>query len=496
MFSLAGTERAAGKVTGFELLHGSIVIPPQDIPPVSTALLVDALPAVGDLRLDRAAAVLFQQIGFEWVLCVGTPPALREWAEQAAKTFGYRLLPALIGKDEALVFRRAPTSCIRTGVPSKPPLKSAPRAGAGVELESTASTIEALSRLTVDPRWMFYLPAETATLQSERIDGDLEHPKFILDYYRNEGISKLIVETNQMGSRAVVVICRDDEAAQKRFGIKAPGCIYTRKGKPFLNDASELLHQFREALCRADFWKRFETGWVCLEGQVMPWSAKAGGLIEGHSEVLHAGEAMYSAASPVLSHFGDESRLGAGKESFRRYRVLYERYAGEVGSAITFAPFHLIATEGRSFFGMSHLWQMQTLSSLSRTAGAPFSETPYRFITLDEAPKVKECIDWWSRIPGVVIKPLPFVPKGKRGLAQPAFMCRGREYLRFVYGPEYDLPENRLWLSSREALAHRKNKRRKVLKQLALSIEGVERFVSKEPLGRIEECVRGVLALA
>src|ERR1700741_1261497 len=43
---------------------------------------------------------------------------------------------------------------------------------------------------------------------------------------------------------------------------------------------------------------------------------------------------------------------------------------------------------------------------------------------------------------GMVVKPLEFVTKGRKGLAQPAANVRGREYLRIIYGPEYTLPEN------------------------------------------------------
>ena len=39
-------------------------------------------------------------------------------------------------------------------------------------------------------------------------------------------------------------------------------------------------------------------------------------------------------------------------------------------------------------------------------------------------------------------KTVRFVARGPRGLVQPAVKCRGREYLRIIYGPEYTLPEH------------------------------------------------------
>jgi protein phosphatase len=91
----------------------------------------------------------------------------------------------------------------------------------------------------------------------------------------------------------------------------------------------------------------------------------------------------------------------------------------------------------------------------------------------------------------MVVKPLSFVARGKRTLVQPAVKCRGREYLRIIYGPEYTLPENLERLRARGLSA----KRSLALREFALGIEGLERFVRNEPLRRVHECVFGVLAL-
>lgn len=91
----------------------------------------------------------------------------------------------------------------------------------------------------------------------------------------------------------------------------------------------------------------------------------------------------------------------------------------------------------------------------------------------------------------MVVKPLEFVTRGRRGLVQPAVKCRGREYLRIIYGPEYTEPQNLARLRER-ALGH---KHSLALREFALGIEGLERFVRREPLRRVHECVFGVLAL-
>ncbi len=91
----------------------------------------------------------------------------------------------------------------------------------------------------------------------------------------------------------------------------------------------------------------------------------------------------------------------------------------------------------------------------------------------------------------MVVKPFDFIARGKRGLAQPAVKCRGREYLRIIYGLEYTAPEHLERLRQRNLSV----KRSLALREFALGIEALERFVSKMPLRRVHECVFGILAL-
>jgi protein phosphatase len=92
---------------------------------------------------------------------------------------------------------------------------------------------------------------------------------------------------------------------------------------------------------------------------------------------------------------------------------------------------------------------------------------------------------------GMVVKPHSFIHTNKRGLAQPAIKIRGQEYLRIIYGPEYTHSENLNRLKSRGL----SGKRSLALREFALGVEGLQRFVNREPLRRIHECVFAVLAL-
>ena len=91
----------------------------------------------------------------------------------------------------------------------------------------------------------------------------------------------------------------------------------------------------------------------------------------------------------------------------------------------------------------------------------------------------------------MVVKPFDFIAKGRHGIVQPAVKCRGPEYLRIIYGPEYTIPEHLERLRVRGLGA----KRSLALREFALGIEALERFVRSEPLRRVHECVFGVLAL-
>jgi protein phosphatase len=122
--------------------------------------------------------------------------------------------------------------------------------------------------------------------------------------------------------------------------------------------------------------------------------------------------------------------------------------------------------------------------------------TPFRLVDLESPDAVQAATDWWIELTstggeGMVVKPLDFIARSGKGLIQPALKCRGREYLRIIYGPEYDLPQNLDRLRQRGL----SGKRSLAMREFCLGIEALERFVKNEPLRRVHECVFGVLAL-
>ena len=156
-----------------------------------------------------------------------------------------------------------------------------------------------------------------------------------------------------------------------------------------------------------------------------------------------------------------------------------------------------MASEGALHTDKDHRWHMEVASAIcAAEPSRVLFTTAHRVVDLTDPGSEDEATAWWEEMTGrggegMVVKPLQFVARGKRGVVQPAVKCRGREYLRIIYGPEYTLPENLERLRSRGLGA----KRSLAMREFALGVEGLERFVKGEALRRVHECVFGVLAL-
>lgn len=314
-----------------------------------------------------------------------------------------------------------------------------------------------------------------------------------------------------MGSRTVLVVCRDADAARRRFGVATgeSGVCLSRTGRRFFSDAQmeiALLDRVRAAADAAGLWARFETDWLCLDAELMPWSAKAQELVRTQYAAVGAAASVgLTETTRALTRASERGadvtaildRTKARAEHAQRYVDAYRRYCWPVVSVgdLRLAPFHLLATEGAVHVDRDHLWHLSVLDGLTAVGGV--LQTTRRLVVDVTDPASSEAgVAWWEQLTGaggegMVVKPLDFIVRGPRGLAQPAVKCRGREYLRIIYGPDYDLPENLERLRKRGL----STKRSLALRELALGIEALERFVRKEPLRRVHECVFGVLAL-
>ena len=395
-----------------------------------------------------------------------------------------------------------------------------------IAAENSAAALEVMSRFAADPHWLIYLPPTMSPCETSRLPAYLEHPAEAFDYYKRRGVGKVVCEQKHMGSRAVIVLCKNAEAAHRRFKVSDGSCgiIYTRTGRHFFDDAKiedTILTRLQNVLTASGFWDDFNTDWVCLDTELMPWSAKAKKLLEeqyvplgraGRSALAQAIDAVKKAEAALCgknaeteaqsSQNADLSallkRCQARADALNLYTDAYRRYVWDVRGFDDYriAPFHILAAEGGTLFEKNHMWHMETIAKYMTGSDPVFAATSHILVDLSDEANAAAGIAWWEELTasgaeGMVVKPLDFIAMKDTELLQPAVKCRGREYLRIIYGPEYMLSDNLTRLKKRSL----SKKRNLALAEFALGVESLERFTRCEPLYRVHECVFGVLAM-
>jgi protein phosphatase len=378
--------------------------------------------------------------------------------------------------------------------------------------ENASAAIEVMSRFALAPQWLAYLPPTMSPVETSTRDGWLERPEEAFAHYRERGVAEVVCEEKHMGSRAVIALCRTAEAAKARFDA-APGetgAIWTRTGRGFFAEAATteaLLARLRGAVDAAGLWDELSTDWLLLDAEIMPWSAKAGALIDAqYAPVAASSRAGLSAAADALARaaahgapVGDllakvEDRVGRAD----LYAKAWGPYVWPVSGIddLKVAPFHLLASEGRVWFDQDHVWHMGLADRLAATGDKVIAPTRWRVLPLADEAACADAIAWWEALTGaggegMVVKARDFIARGAKGMLQPALKVRGREYLRIIYGPEYDAPEHLERLRERGL----GGKRNLALREFALGHEALKRFVDGAPLRKVHECVFAVLAM-
>lgn len=381
-----------------------------------------------------------------------------------------------------------------------------------VREENASAAIEVISRHAADPRWLIHLPPTMSPPETSAREDWLERPEEAFAYYGSKGIRSLVLQEKHMGSRGLILLARSLEAAEKRFGVAdgARGVVLTRTGRRFFGDAAleaEALHRVDEAMARAGLWDELTTDWALWDCEILPWSMKAKALLEQQYAPVGAAalagldrlaEALAAARARGVALDELASATAARLENAQRYRDAYNRYVAPFGGIgdLVIAPFHLLASEGAAHSDKDHLWHMGQAHRLASADPELIRATRFRELDLSDDAAVADAVAWWEELTsaggeGMVVKPKDFIAKGKRGLLQPAIKCRGREYLRIIYGPDYDRPENLVRLKQRGL----GTKRSMAIREFALGMEALHRFIEHAPLTRVHQCVFGVLAM-
>jgi protein phosphatase len=436
-------------------------------------------------------------------------PAQRVWY-QPVKPFPPAAEALRVEAADA-VGRREPDLLDLADVLGKRVVDTCYRGGVTVREEQAAAALEVMSRFAVDPRWLLYLPPTMAPCGTSARPDLLEHPAEAFDAYRTDGVAQVVCEEKHMGSRAVVLACRDQQIAADRFGDQdgTLGAVYTRTGRPFFNPdlTAQLLDHLRAAVSAVGLWDELATGWLLLDCELLPWSAKAEDLLRHQYAAVGAAaraalptavaalEAAYATGIDVGALLTRTKARAANADAFTH---AYRRYCWPTDGlrGIRIAPFQLLATDGRTYHDRDHGWHLDIADRLVQAAPELAQTTRRLLVDTTDPDSSIAGTAWWQELTaaggeGMVVKPYTNLTRGSRGLTQPGIKVRGREYLRIIYGPDYTEPENLEQLRQRN-LGH---KRSLALREYALGLEALERAARGEPLWRVHEPVFAVLAL-
>jgi protein phosphatase len=379
--------------------------------------------------------------------------------------------------------------------------------------ENAIAALEVMSRFAIDPRWLIYLPPTMAPTGTSQREGMLEHPAEAFATFKADGIDKVICEEKHMGSRAVIIVCRDDEVVKCRFGIHGNtdgGVITTRTGRAFFSKPemqTAILGKIRNAITAANLWDELATDWLAIDAEILPWSLKAEELLRKQYASVGAAATASTAAEVAaleravargldISELLNESQVRL--RDVQGFITAYRNYCWNVDSVddISVAPFQILAGESKVHALTNHHWHIDLLTKLCAVDATIFRQTRNLIVDLRDDGDITKGIQWWEELTaaggeGMVVKPMDVVHKISKGITQPGIKCRGREYLRIIYGPEYTEQKNLNRLRERGLGL----KRSMALREFALGIESLQRFVAGEPLYRVHEAVFGVLAL-
>ena len=89
--------------------------------------------------------------------------------------------------------------------------------------ENGAAALEVMSRFAANPKWLIYLPSTMSPCETSTEDGFLEPPIQVFEYFRSQGVARVMCEEKHMGSRAEMVVYKDGDTARELFGCDRRG---------------------------------------------------------------------------------------------------------------------------------------------------------------------------------------------------------------------------------------------------------------------------------
>lgn len=376
-----------------------------------------------------------------------------------------------------------------------------------VPKEIVLPAIDTISHFTIPIEQLIYIPPTMSpTPTTSSLENYLEHPKEAIEYYRKNGVYTMIAEKKHMGSRGILFLFKDKETAKNYGGFETLGTIYSRTGRRFFDKNLEerVVSTLHKGLHSYGYFQKYKTDFLLLDAEIMPWNLKAKELIS--NQYAHVSENAILDRMKLRDKLRDASLKNEDIQNWLQeyeeklnnalqFKQIFQKYCWDINGIeqIQIAPFHVLAHSNETFFDKPHTWHMEMNREFSKLSNL-FVETEFKVIHNDKSEE--EVVKWWESMTsegheGIVIKPEYFISKHNEKLLQPAIKVRGQKYLSIIYGMDYLHPENLKRLKNRNSA----KKQKLALKEFALGVEGINRFVNGESIERVHECVLVTLAM-
>lgn len=279
---------------------------------------------------------------------------------------------------------------------------------------------------------------------SEKAPEYLEHPQGVFDYYLSKGVTQLIEEPKWMGSRAYVAAFKTIEVA-KKFGFDELIIVNSRNGYTFFKDEKGLAFKntmYQEIL---EVFEKQNLEFIMMDGEMLPWNYKAEELIQ--KKFVRPGEA----ALIYRLNTGDSEENVSNANEFLKELSEYSK-----NEELCFRPFHLLAAGNLekyvNFTQCTHEYQLSILNGwfeigkLIRTMNVYHIDSRdlnAHVIRLGNEYEKEKSINRWEKFTneggeGFVYKTTAFTQYYSEGRPIcPMMKCRGKNYLRLIYGIDY-----------------------------------------------------------
>lgn len=351
-----------------------------------------------------------------------------------------------------------------------------------------------------------YIPATISPGWTSKKEDYLEHPLEVVEEYRKQGATHIIGELKHMGSRAVMIVFDNEETAMEYTSQKDLVVIYSRNGRRFFNPSThELMStKIRGILNKVDYFKKHDTRFAIYDTEILPWNTKGQGLLNNqYLPVLDGAMGLNKkiqenmiGCSKVRKEILEEVERNIANT--HKFKEQLENYCWDTNvEGIKIAPFHLLAHENRTYFNRAHTWHLAHFEELI-SAGDLFVETPHIVVDVNDEDSIANAVRFWEDITaqgyeGVMFKSFFFFQKNKEGeLIIPMLKVRGKDYLRIIYGINYDSSEILNRLKRRST----KKKRALHYQEMLLGAEGLRSFVTNQPQEEWQKYVFATICLA